>query len=116
MLAVRAEVAANDQRHDGCATPCKHGIMPIQWHPRPHDGKPAPLGARNVDHRGPQANSALSIELREADDSGKPIGLPRINPIGDQAFRAKKAFADYLRACRRPNPMLATAPQDQEIS
>jgi hypothetical protein len=113
MLAVRAEVAANDPRHDGYATPCKHRIMPIQWHPRPHDGKPAPSVARNVDHRGPQANSALSI------GSEKPIWLPsyQLNPIGDQAFQgAKKAFAGYLRACRRPSPMLATAPQDQEIS
>jgi len=37
--------------------------------------------------------------------------------MGEQAFNlAKKAFARYLRACRRLNPMLATAPQDQEIS
>jgi hypothetical protein len=36
--------------------------------------------------------------------------------VGKRFNLAKKAFAGYLRACRRPNPMLATAPQDQEIS
>src|SRR6516164_10072581 len=84
MLAVRTEMAANDPRHDGCATPCKHGIMPIQWHPWPHAGKTGSLGRAQCRPSRTPGQQRLVDRYREADMP------PRINPIGRQTFQLAK--------------------------